>query len=756
MKAILTFSKKPAGKYPKVGLLLAVLALTAMIYSYLPSCGFIFMDDGSYITENTSIKNFTHAGIKKIALSFFNEELPVTLLSFAIDYKLWGLNPGPYHAENVILHLLNVLLVFFLIYLICQKYEVALLTALFFGIHPYRVESVAWIVERKDMLYAFFYLLGLISYIFYIRKKFKIHFLIFSLFFFSLSLMSKTAAIVFPFILFLIDYLENRKVTFQLFFEKAPFFFIVGIFLWIHSMVSLVSTQTAYEDAGLSFANRIFMGFYAFSYYVLGFFAPYSFSFTHLYPNANDMVGLPLVYYFSPIFVLLFLWGMDRLIKKSREDRKEIVFGFLFFIFSIGLVLHLVPIGGIAVVAERYTYMAYLGLFFVVSGLFVKFMATSGAGAIKIKSLLCILLAAYILFFSLATERRCRIWKNSLLLLNEVVEKNPGWASIYDLRAIEKEKNGDNQGAAEDFEKSIQLAPHRDDLYFDRGLFRKSRKDYRGAISDLSRAIKLRPDFFRAFVVRGTVYIELGDYPAAIVDYSKAIALNPNRSEPYLGRGVVKFRLHDPEGALLDYSMSIRLNPSFDLAYFNRGMVYLSQGRFNEALGDFSQALKIDPRMEGAYFNRAVCYFHKKEYTKAWKDIHKIQQMGGIVPEQFLKELGSKMQELEKYPSRVKGLSVFFVFRQIAQPLNLPRGFSMKEGSRVLSMPDADALVDFVLKQEKTVQENGIWLAGEDSKFYCEEDKRMEARLKDLCLKNNIPLFIKKDKDFPEGWRRFS
>ncbi|MFA5391217.1 MAG: tetratricopeptide repeat protein [Candidatus Omnitrophota bacterium] len=756
MKAILTFSEKSAGKGSKAGLLLAVLVLTAVIYSYLPSCGFIFMDDDYYITNSSYIKDFTHTGIKKNVLSFFNEELPITLMSFALDYKLWGLNPGPYHAENVVFHLLNVLLVFFLIYLICQKYEVTLLTALFFGIHPYRVESVAWIVERKDMLYAFFYLLGLISYIFYIRKKFKIHFLILSLFFFLLSLMSKTAAIVFPFVLFLIDYWEDRKVSFQLFLEKAPFFFIVIISLWIHSLVSLVSTQTAYEDTGLSFASRIFMGFYAFSYYVLGFFAPYNFSFTHLYPNAKDMVGLPLVYYFSPIFVLLFLWGMDRMIKKLREERKEIIFGFLFFIFSIGLVLHLAPIGGAVVVAERYTYMAYLGLFFIVSSLFVKFMETPGEGTFKIKSLLCILLAAYILFFSLATERRCRIWKNSLPLLNEIIEKNPTWPNAYNLRAVEKGKNGDNQGAAEDFEKSIRLAPHRDDLYFDRGVFRKGLKDYHGAVSDLSRAIELHPPFFRAFAVRGTTYAELGNYTKAVADYSKAIALNPNHSEPYWGRGVAKFRLHDPDGAFLDYGMSIRLNPSFDLVYFDRGMLYLSQKRFDEALGDFSQALKIDPQMEGAYFNRAVCYFHKKGYTKAWKDIHKIQQMGGIVPEQFFKELDSKMQEPEKYPSRVKGLPVFFVFRQIAKPLNLPRGFSIKEGSRVLSMPDADALMDFVLKQEKTVQENGIWLAGEDSKFYCEEDKRMEARLKDLCLKNNIPLFIKKNKDFPEGWRRFS
>jgi tetratricopeptide (TPR) repeat protein len=754
MKATLTPNNKSGSTLSKIGLLLAVLGLTAMVYASLPSCDFIFIDDSSYVVENTDIRDFTSSGIQKIAFSFFKAQLPVTLASFAIDYKLWGLDPGPYHAENVVFHLLNVLLVFFLISLLSRKYEVALLTALFFGIHPYRVESVAWIVERKDMLYAFFYLLGLISYVFYIRKKFKIHFLIFTIFLFLFSLMSKTAAIIFPAVLFLIDYLEGRKISFRLFFEKAPLFFIAATAAWVHHLAASASTQLVYREAGLEFSHRIFMAFYAFSYYVLGFFAPHNFCFAHIYPYAKSLVELPPIYYFSPVFVLLFLWGMDHLIKKSQEERKSIVFGFLFFLISIALVLHLIPMGGSVVVAERYTYMAYLGLFFMASTLFVKFIETPKKGISKIKVLLCILLVGYIAFFALATERRCKIWKDSLFLLDEVVEKNPEWATGYTLRAIRKFHKGDARGAAGDFDKGIRLAPHMADLYFYRGVFRENLKDYRGAIADLTRAIELLPGAPEAYCARGAVYMETQNYASALKDYSKAVAVNPNRGESYAGRGSAKSHLGDPEGALSDYTMALQLNPSLGSTYFDRGALYLDQGRFDEAFADFNQALKKDPDMKGVYFNRAVCYFHKEQYAKAWEEIHQAQRIGEELPEQFLKQLRSKMQESITDPLRAKGITVFFVFREFAQAMNIPRGFSIKQGSKLLPVPNANALMDFFLKQKKIVQENGIWLLGEDLDFYCNEDRLMELELKSLCQKHGIPLFKTTNKDFPKGWKR--
>jgi tetratricopeptide (TPR) repeat protein len=248
--------------------------------------------------------------------------------------------------------------------------------------------------------------------------------------------------------------------------------------------------------------------------------------------------------------------------------------------------------------------------------------------------------------------------------------------------------------------------------------------------------------------------METKNYPDALKDYSRAVAVNPNRGESYAGRGSAKSHLGDSEGALSDYTMALQLNPSLGSVYFDRGALYLDRGRFDEAFADFNQAVEKDPNMKGAYFNRAVCYFHKEQYAKAWEEIHQAQRMGEKLPEQFLKQLGSKMQEPKTDPLRAKGLSVFFAFREIAQAMDIPRGFSIKQGSKFLPVPDADALVGFFLKQEKTVQENGIWFLGEELSFYCDEDRLMELKLKSLCQMHGIPFFKTTNKDFPEGWKR--
>jgi len=292
----------------KALLLLAILILTAAVYSYLPRCDFMFMDDSGYVKDNTLIKDFTPESIKKIFLSFTNEELPLVYLSFAIDYKFWGADPKFYHLENLIFHILNVLLVFIFIFFLSQQYKVALLTALLFAIHPSRVESVAWIAERKDMLYAFFYLLGLISYVLYIRNQYRIRFLLSVFLLFVLSLMSKTAALTFPFILFLVDYFLKRKISWRLFFEKTPLFLITGIALWVHSRISFVDSMGIYSIQGLNdLSSRFLMACYAFSFYIVQCFAPFYYNFANFYPM-NGSSGLPLIYWLFPAFVLLFFW----------------------------------------------------------------------------------------------------------------------------------------------------------------------------------------------------------------------------------------------------------------------------------------------------------------------------------------------------------------------------------------------------------------------------------------------------------------
>ena len=130
--------------------------------------------------------------------------------------------------------------------------------------------------------------------------------------------------------------------------------------------------------------------------------------------------------------------------------------------------------------------------------------------------------------------------------------------------------------------------------------------------------------------------------------------------------------------------------------------------------------------------------------------------MGEQAPEPFVKELSSKMPEPKTVFLRGKGLTVYFVFREVAQAGNMPRGFVMESGPKQVTVPEAIQVVDFYLKQGKSVQEHGIWLIGADAKGYAEEDRQMELKLKELCRQKGIPLLKTRIKDFPEGWQLFS
>jgi protein O-mannosyl-transferase len=138
--------------------LIIILIFTALIYSRALHNEILNWDDNSHITYNPDIRSLSTQNIAKIFTSFYCEMYhPLVTLSFAVEYELFGLNPVAYHTTNVLFHLANVILAFYFVLCLCNRREVAIIAACLFGIHPMHVESVAWITEHKDVLYAFFY-----------------------------------------------------------------------------------------------------------------------------------------------------------------------------------------------------------------------------------------------------------------------------------------------------------------------------------------------------------------------------------------------------------------------------------------------------------------------------------------------------------------------------------------------------------------------------------------------------------------------
>ncbi len=497
-----------------------ILSITLIVFFNSLNNSFLAnWDDNAYVLVNNSIKELSSQNINTIFTSFYvGHYQPISILSYAIEYHFFGLNPRAYHTTNLIFHLLNIVLVFFLIFTLSRRIEAAFITALLFAIHPLHVESVAWISERKDVMYAFFYIASLISYVYYLKKN-KLKYLIFTAILFVFSLLSKSAAVTLPVLLLLFDFYYKRKLTRVLILEKLPFF-ALSIFFGILAIISQKSSGAMLELVDrFSIFDRFFIIFYGINFYLLKLFAPLNLSAIHCYPvKINGM--LPLEYYIAPLIILIIVF----LIFKSKKICHEIVFGTLFFLISISIVLKIIPLG-MDVVAERNTYVPYIGLFFIIGMFYTYVVDNKFKFSKKLKPILRIVLAIYIVFLSILCYQRTKVWKDSISLFSDVIEKHPEFPQAYYIRGIEKINRKDFNGAVSDFDKAIKLDSVFIDAYLNRANSRYYIKDFDGSMSDFNKIIELAPNNANAYKNRGILEFQLKMYDNACSDWQKAFEL---------------------------------------------------------------------------------------------------------------------------------------------------------------------------------------------------------------------------------------
>ncbi|HOY31752.1 MAG TPA: tetratricopeptide repeat protein [Bacteroidales bacterium] len=568
-----------------------VILITTLIYTRVLQYDFIAWDDDEYLLKNPDIKNFNFEAVKLIFTSFYvGHYQPFTILSYLFEYHLFGLNPLPFHLINILLHLVNVLLVYRLTEKLSGHKFTALFVSAMFAVHPMHVESVAWIAERKDVLYTLFYLTALLVYMQYLKHGYKVKHYLLCLLLFTGSLLSKSVALTLPVLMIAFDLYTGRKPGKKMFIEKIPFFALSVLF----GTVALLSQKVAMGDIPLAYSipDRIFFFTYTLAFYIVKLIAPFNLSAMHYYPETSGG-ALPWYFYASLPFLLLVAWWI---IKKSPL-RRENIFGIFFFLIVISIMLQLVSVGT-AIVAERYTYVSYIGLFYII-GQWIS--ALNKPLLKKSAGFLCVL---FFLLFSYLTWNRISVWENSNVLFTDVIKKYPNSYHAYWARGDGKNKLKDYQGALQDYNRSIQLNPDFSISRNSRGYIFLELNDYAPALSDLNASILLDSNASQAYHNRGLVYDRLGDTSAAMRDYNKAISINPKLQNSYAARGILKARMGKPESALTDFNEAIILNPDDQLSYRNRAAVRFMLKDFTGALDDCNFSLKMNPKDSISLFNR--------------------------------------------------------------------------------------------------------------------------------------------------------
>jgi len=599
----------------------AVLLFTGILYSRALLNGFTSFDDNAYILNNTFIRDLSWNGAKVIFTSFYAGNYhPLTMLTYLFEYTCFGTHPLPYHLMNVLLHLLNTWLVFKVAEQLNGKRQTALLVCILFAIHPMHVESVAWVAERKDVLYATFYFLALLLYLRYLTSAHSVGNYFITLMLFILSLLSKSAAVTFPVLLLAIDIYKGRTITAKALLEKIPFF-LLSLLFGILNLYAQRADQAFNDLHAYGIVNRIFLFTTTLSFYLVKLAAPFHLSAMHFLPELHNGV-LPGQYYTSFPFLLFLVLLL--ILMKRMPLKKEIIFGLAFFLITISVMLQIVAVGSM-LTAERYTYIPYFGLFYII-GEWV-----SSIDIRKWRQLVIVGCSLPVIVFSAQTWSRIGVWKNDETLYADIREKRPGAARNvsygFYMRADTKKNKGDLNGALFDYSQAILLNPKSENAYCSRGDIYRMSGNTALAIADFNKALLLNPNFAAAYNNLGGVYYSIGNIKSALANFNKAISLNPGFAEAYNNRGGALYHLGDTQSAVKDYNKAMLLKPDYAGAYNNRGTAYLDRGDTVAALADYNQAIALDPRNAESYNNRGMINMGLHDLKSAMMDYNKAIQL---------------------------------------------------------------------------------------------------------------------------------
>jgi len=621
-----TYTVKP------VVYVLVILLLTFIVFLPVFSSDFMYTwDDSSYITDNVLIRSLNFSSLKQM---FFTQiggtYVPLPLISYAIEYKLFGLSPVAYHSTNLLIHLFCTLLVFEILRRLGLQPLFAAIGALIFGIHPMGVESVAWVTERKDLLYTFFYLSSIIAYLIYLKRE-RHHYIYIGLSWvlFLLALFSKIQAVSLPLILLLIDFYMGRPVKLNVIAEKIPFL-VLSLIFGIAGIFILKNVGALKINALYAFHERLFFGSYAFSAYLIKFFAPLTLSALYPYPVKTGE-ALPVIYYLSPILILILAFA----VYKSYYKVRAVVFGILFFTLSVFFLLQIFGAGQ-GFMADRYTKVPYVGMVFIAAWWIQHYLEQHNDRKILIFTALSI----YLVFFMVLSFQRARVWKNGETLWSDMLEKYPDKDSHpYACRGLYYKKNDEPEKALKDFGRDLELDPNDIDILQARGniYFSKGKDD--SAYSDYIRALKIRQDNALTFANLGAIYVRRNQNDSALYNLTKALSIDSTLFTSYANRAVVYSNMGQTGKSIEDFRRYLKSKPDDERVIFSIGMIYFNKGEFKECLSWFNRAIAIKPDFANYYWMRSQAFRQTGNKQEALSDAAKAQGLGFAVPGDYLKTL---------------------------------------------------------------------------------------------------------------------
>ena len=594
-KSQVSLFASPEKRNPVLCLLLAVITLA--LYNPVNRHPFVNYDDDRYVTDNPHTRQGLTADTFVWALT--STEVanwhPLTWMSHALDYSLFRLNPAGHHFTSVLLHTVNVILLFLLLVWATGRAGPSLFVAALFAVHPMNVESVAWIAERKNVLCTLFFFLTLWAYGWYARRPdWKRYAAVAALFVAALA--SKAMVITLPFVLLLLDYWPLQRVATQdgesgamprfswprLALEKLPLLFIAAV-VAVVTMQAQQAAGAVRSTTQFSFGVRLADAICAYAMYLWKMVWPARLA--PLYPHPGDSLAA-----WQVGVAALILIAITAFVLRLRHLRYLLV-GWFWFLGILVPVIGLVQIGD-AAMADRYAYIPLIGVF-----LMIAFGLADWAEQRKLGLWLAISALVVTLALAFTTHGQIGYWQSSYDLWahalavtdnNFVAEDNLGGALILE---------GKEEEAHPHFEAAARINPRDPMSRSNLGNYFQTHNQIREAVAEYEAAIELTSDpglLANTYANLGAAQRALGENEPARKDFEQSLHLNPNQFNAWLGLGLLAEKQGNFQEAISDLSRSVQLHPSAQ-GYFELGRALAPAGRVPEALNAYQQALNLSP-----------------------------------------------------------------------------------------------------------------------------------------------------------------
>jgi Tfp pilus assembly protein PilF len=525
--------------HKKIFVIAFLIVIISFCYLNTLNNQFLDYDDNFYIVNNSLIKNLNHQNLKRIIFNhYFGNYNPLQLLSYSFDYFLWDLNEIGYHITNIVLLTFSNILVFFIILALVddtdKKFLIASLTTLIFATHPIHVESVTWLSERKDVLFAFFFLFSFYLFIKF-NKTNKIKYFWLSYITFVLSCFSKTTAVVFPLLLLPYNYYWGKK-------NKIKRILIISIlYLFISLIFSFIAIKFGQSSGNIKeylsdnpFINILFT-FKIIGIYIYKLILPLNLLPRYVFDVEKEFYQLDTI-----VFILIFLGFLFILFLNFRTN-KYISFGIIWFLITLLPTSNIIPIG--TLVADRYMYLPSIGFFLLISVTLVKYKKTF------LYSLFFL-----IIFLSLLTIKQNKVWENNFTFWTHNLKHEPRDAIAHN-----------NLG----------------NYYF-------QKKEFEKALNQYNLALKYNPDFSKAYLNLGLIALEDGESQKAIGYFHEAIKRDPVCYEAYNNLGNVLLKDNKIDNAIIAYQKVLKIVPQNVSVYYNLGNAFTKKGLYKKALDCFT------------------------------------------------------------------------------------------------------------------------------------------------------------------------